>query len=87
MIFDIHYSNQSRKFLKKTERILLKRLIEKIEKLKEEPIIADSKKIEGAKGLFRVRVGDYRILYEVDYENREIGIVGIDKREDAYLRK
>jgi mRNA interferase RelE/StbE len=48
-------------------------------------VIHDSKTIESSKEkLFRVRVGDYRILYEVDYNGKIIGIVKIDKRENAY---
>jgi len=84
MIFNVSYSNQAKKFMKKAERILLERLIEKIEILREEPINTDTKKIVGAKGLFRVRIGDYRILYEVDYTDKLIGIVTIDKRDDVY---
>ncbi len=34
--------------------------------------------------LFRVRVGDYRILYEVDYKNDQLGIVKLDKRSKVY---
>jgi mRNA-degrading endonuclease RelE of RelBE toxin-antitoxin system len=34
--------------------------------------------------LFRVRVGEHRILYEVDNDNKAIGIVKIDKRERVY---
>ena len=37
-----------------------------------------------SKGLFRIRVGDYRILYEVDYRNNLIGIVKIDKKPRVY---
>ena len=43
-----------------------------------------SKTVEGSKSLFRIRVGDYRILYEVDYRNNLIGIVKIDKRPRVY---
>ena len=82
-MFNVNYSNQSKKFLKKADAGLVKRLTEKIEKLREEPIISDTKKVEGA-GLFRVRVGDYRILYEVDYKNNTVGIVKIDKRDRVY---
>ena len=46
-MFDIKYSNQSGKFLKKTDKILAKRLLEKIERLKEEPIAHDTKSVEG----------------------------------------
>jgi len=41
--------------------------------------------IEGYKEkLYRVRVGDYRILYEVDKNKNSIGIVKIDHRSRVY---
>ncbi len=41
--------------------------------------------VEGYKEkIFRVRVGDYRILYEVDYSKNFIGIVRIDHRGRVY---
>jgi mRNA interferase RelE/StbE len=83
-MFNISYSNRSKKFLNKADKVLVKRLIEKIEKLRENPIIHDTKTVEGSKSLFRVRVGDYRILYEVDYKNNLIGIIKIDKRPRVY---
>ena len=84
-MFDINYSNQAKRFLKKADRILIKRLIDKIEELRNAPIIHDTKTVEGyEEKLFRVRVGDYRILYEVDYKNNKIGIVKIDKRSKVY---
>ena len=84
MTFDVSYSNRSKKFLKKADKVIVKRVIEKIEKLRKAPIIHDTKTVEGSKGLFRVRVGDYRILYEVDYRNNLIGIIKIDKRPRVY---
>ena len=84
MTFDVSYSSRSRKFLKKVDKILAKRLVEKIEKLMENPIIHDTKTVEGSKGLFRIRVGDYRILYKVDYSNNLIGVIKIDKRRRIY---
>ncbi len=85
MMFDIKYSKQAVKFLKSLDKKLVLRILSKIEKLKEEPIQHDSKTVEGySEKLFRVRVGDYRILYEVDYKNNLIGIVKIEKRARAY---
>lgn len=83
-MLEISYSNQSKKFLKNAEKTVAKRIVKKIEGLASEPVIHDTKTIQGSKGLFRVRVGDYRILYEIDYENNLIGIVKIDKRERIY---
>ena len=84
MMLDVSYSNRSKRFLKKADKVLVKRIIEKIEKLREDPIIHDTKTVEGSKSLFRIRVGDYRVLYEVDYRNNLIGIVKIDKRPRVY---
>jgi len=84
-MFEIKYSNQANKFLKKADKVLLIRLIKKIEEIKKQPIIHDTKTVEGyEEKLFRIRVGDYRILYEVDYKLNKIGIIKIDKRSKVY---
>jgi mRNA interferase RelE/StbE len=36
--------------------------------------------------LLRYRVGDYRILYEVDQEHREITIVAVRHRKEVYRK-
>ncbi len=84
-MFRILYSNQAAKFLRNIDKVLAKRMAKKIEELAIQPITHDTKVIEGYKEkLFRVRVGDYRILYEVNYKENLIGIVKIDKRSRVY---
>ncbi len=84
-MFEIFYSNQASKFLRNSDKVLAKRIILKIERLRTEPITHDTKILEGYKEkLFRIRVGDYRVLYEVDYKSNIIGIVKIDKRSKVY---
>lgn len=84
-MFQVSYSSQAIKFLKSTEKSLAKRIFLKIEELQKEPFLHDTKIIQGyTEKLFRVRVGDYRILYEVDYDSKIIGIVKIDKRSKVY---
>ncbi|MBI3413451.1 MAG: type II toxin-antitoxin system RelE/ParE family toxin [Candidatus Aenigmarchaeota archaeon] len=85
MIFVAEYSNQALKLLKQADKILAKRVIAKVELLLKEPVGHDAKIMEGYKEkLYRVRVGDYRILYEVDYGNKKIGVVKIDHRSKVY---
>ena len=84
-MFDIEYSNQAVKFLKSLDKKLVSRIFAKIETLRDEPIQHDSKRVEGYnEKLFRIRVGDYRIIYEVAHNVNVIGIVKIDKRSRAY---
>jgi len=84
-MFDIRYSKQAVNFLKSGEKKLITRILKKIETLKENPVQHNSKVVEGYnEKLFRIRVGDYRILYEVDYKKNQLGIVKIDKRSKIY---
>src|SRR3989338_7891836 len=64
----------------------VKRIIQKVEELAENPFPKDVKRVEGYSDVkvFRVRVGDYRILYFVRYENSTLFVVKIDKRERVY---
>lgn len=84
MTFRIEYSSHAKKFLRKCEKALSARIINVIEPLQEKPITHDTKKVEGSENLLRIRVGDYRVLYEIDYPMKLVGIVKIDKRPHAY---
>jgi len=44
----------------------------------------DVKPIKGVKGLFRLRIGDYRIAYTVNFEKSEIAILRVGRREAFY---
>jgi mRNA interferase RelE/StbE len=83
-MFQIETSNQSKNFLKKCDKILYQRIIDKIELLKTEPVPHDSKRVVGEKRCFRVQIGDYRILYDIIWEKRVILIAKIDKRSKVY---
>ena len=85
MMFDVYYSNQALKFLKHLDKVSARRILKTIEALRAKPITHDTKTVEGYKEkLFRVRVGDYRILYEVDYEANKLGLIKVDKRSRVY---
>ena len=49
-----------------------------------DPVPHDAKKCVGDVADFRVRVGDYRILYDIFWEKQVIIIVKIDKRSKVY---
>ena len=84
MSFEIYFSNNSKNFLKKCDKELYKRLIEKIQLLQDEPVPHNSVRIVGEERTFRIRIGDYRVVYEIKWEFNEILIAIIDKRTKAY---
>ena len=84
-MFEVKYSNQALKFLKKADKVLQQRLIKKIEELQIDPFPHGVTTVEGYKEkTYRIRVGDYRILYEVDNKANLLGIIKIDKRPRVY---
>ncbi len=84
-MFDIELSTQVRKFLRKADRQLVVRLLDKIERLSGDPFPTDVKRVVNRKEkVFRVRVGDYRIQYTVFYNKTMIFVFDIDKRPRAY---
>ena len=44
------------------------------------------KKIVNREGTFRLRIGDYRVLYEIKWANKIIIIAKIDKRPKIYKK-
>ncbi len=75
---------RAKKFLKKANTKLRERLIPKIKKLSQEPFPRGCLKVVGEENTYRIRVGDYRVLYEIKAEEKAILIANIDKRPKAY---
>jgi len=83
-MFSVEFSKNAEKDLKGLDKLIIKRILTKIELLAQDPFPRDSIKIKGEEKTFRIRVGKYRILYEVYPENRLILVTKIDKRERVY---
>ena len=84
-MLNVEFSSKSRKFLRKLDSSTWKRIINKIEGLKEDPFPADVKRVVGRKEkTFRVRVGDHRILFLVFFDKNLLFISKIEKRSKVY---
>lgn len=63
---------------------VVERTMAKIEALSTNPFPVDSKKLKDAQRLFRIRLGDYRIVYEVDTVQFQVLIHYVRHRKDVY---
>ncbi len=85
MNLEVHLSSRAKGFLKRTDKELYGRIINKLKKLADDPFPQDSKRVIGQREkVFRVRVGNHRILYVVFQDKNAILVVNIDKRQKAY---
>jgi mRNA interferase RelE/StbE len=60
------------------------RVIEKIVQLKETPRPSGAVKLKGFDCEYRIRVGDYRVRYEIDDKTQAILILQCKHRRDVY---
>lgn len=60
------------------------RVDERIAALADEPRPAGVKKLQGMASSSRIRVGDFRIVYEVDDATREVRLLTVANRKDVY---
>jgi mRNA interferase RelE/StbE len=60
------------------------RVLARLEHLREEPMPRQAVKLAGGEAWYRVRVGDYRIIYGVDTRTRQITVHYIRHRREVY---
>jgi len=85
-LFKIDPKGSTEHDLKKIDRQFIPRILEAIETLAENPFPVQSKKLKDSESSYRLKVGDYRVIYQVDQVNKAIVIYHVRHRKDAYKR-
>jgi mRNA interferase RelE/StbE len=85
MPYTVQYSPEAEKTLLGLDRQVARRVVTKIKELAEAPEAAHIKALHGdLKGVYRLRVGDYRVLYSIRHEALLILVLDIRNRKDIY---
>jgi mRNA interferase RelE/StbE len=79
-IYKIAFSRKALKFFNGQTKDQQKRVAMAISELPQ----GDTKRFKGYKGLYRLRVGEYRIIYTVQNEELIIAVLSIGNRGDVY---
>lgn len=80
----VEVKRSAAKALQKIPKADQKRIAAKIDSLAQNPPNPDTTKMKGNNPFHKIRVGDYRIIYEIQEEALMILIVKIGHRKDAY---
>ena len=70
--------------LKRVDRQFVPRIVAAVGSLSDNPFPTGVRKIQGTERAYRIRVGDYRVLYEVYRSCIRILIIRVKHRKDAY---
>jgi mRNA interferase RelE/StbE len=63
---------------------MVARIVARLEDLRSAPRPPGCKKLKGGDNEWRIRVGDYRIVYVIDDEARTVEVTRIAHRREAY---
>ncbi len=63
---------------------LIKKVLSSIDKLSADPRGRNSIKLKGSESDYRMRCGDYRIIYKIHEKEKTVEIYKIRHRKDAY---
>lgn len=82
--YSLTFARSARKELERVDATAARRILAKVEGLALCPRPAGCRKIRGGFNLWRIRVGDYRVVYTVDDAERTVDIVAARPRKNAY---
>lgn len=83
MHYTVRLKPSAERALGKLARDAQTRILAKLEQLAENPLPSGAEKMQGEPG-YRVRVGDYRIVYDVLHERVMVLVIRIGHRREVY---
>jgi len=86
MQYRIEFARKARKFLTKLPENIQKQVAAKIDSLESNPRPHGCIRLQGKKELYRVRNGDYRIIYTIEDNQLLVLVVQIGHRRDVYRK-
>lgn len=82
--YEISIERRAEKDLDKLPRNIFKLAIKKILSLSQEPLPLQVKKLRTPYNDWRLRIGDYRVIYEIDNKQGIVRIFRVKHQEDVY---
>jgi mRNA interferase RelE/StbE len=86
MAYELVIQQSASKALQRIDKPVRRRIAAAIDKLKDDPQPANATQVISVPGAWRIRVGDYRVLYEVHDLELTVLVVKIAHRSTVYDR-
>ena len=84
MPYAFDFTQRAERDLRGLDRKMQRRVAQTLDALAEEPRPDGVTKLKDRDDVYRVRVGQFRILYSINDEALTVLVIGIPDREDAY---
>lgn len=84
--YEIEWKYSAERELKGIDRQHIPRILEAVESLAENPFPLQHRKLHGVESSYRIRIGDYRIIYQVDLKRKLVVVYHVRHRREAYRK-
>jgi mRNA interferase RelE/StbE len=82
--YAITFVRAARKELENLDAALVAKIFRAIESLAHNPRPANCKKLSGVQNRWRIRIGDYRVVYQISDDEKVVDIVAVRHRREVY---
>ncbi len=83
-MYEILYEKRVLRDLNKIPSEDVIRIVNLFKKLSLNPLFPGCKKLSGANSLYRIRQGNYRVIYTIHHAEKQIKIILVSHRKEAY---
>lgn len=84
MTYEVKWRDEARQAFLRLDKAIQKRVQRVVDRLAENPRPGQATQLVGDPGTWRVRSGDWRILYEINDDKLVILILDLDHRSKVY---
>lgn len=85
--YRVDFTDEARRQLRKLENSVRARIIRAVAGLESDPRPDGVKKLKGAKNKWRIRIGDWRVVYEIEDGRLVVLVVVVAHRSKAYKER
>jgi len=84
MLYSVRFTPRAQRDFSALDRATQQRLRRRIDRLAEDPFPVGAKKLHAEEPFYRIRIGDYRVIYQVEGHELAVIIVKIGHRREVY---
>jgi mRNA interferase RelE/StbE len=85
-VYEVYIEKTAENDIKRLPTTTFHRIISQIRALAENPRPSGCRKLTGSKNDWRIRIRDYRVLYEIDDRMKVVRVMRVRHRREVYRR-
>ena len=82
--YSVVFARSARKEFEKLDEPHCSRVLSRIRGLSQNPRPEGCRKLLGAADLWRIRIGEYRVIYRIEEGRKEVDVIVVRHRSTAY---